>query len=136
MKTDVPTCAEIAQDLGMNNKNFINGSRITRVFIVLAIVLAPVAGIVAMNVRADREYAAYEELQSYGATGDDWVGLCELVTGRPPVVQLWIPETVPKEVTFRCLPHMIHLEALRMEYESYTDEERRLLARLGHGVWK
>ena len=79
---------------------------------------------------AELEYAAYDELRNAGATGDDWVSLLELVTGRPPVVELYIPISIPKDDAFRCIRQMHNLESLTLAYDSLTDEEISTLSNL------
>lgn len=53
--------------------------------------LALVRVCVVANRNVEREYAAYRVLEHKGATNDDWIGLTELVTGRPPVISPDIP---------------------------------------------
>lgn len=96
----------------------------TRLLIAVSIVMASLVGGCVLTVRnAELEYAAYNELRKAGATGDDWVGLLELVTGRPPIVQLNIPGSIPKDDAFRCLRDMHNLEGLTLAYDSVTVEE-------------
>lgn len=96
----------------------------TRTWSFLSVVfVAAVADSVVFVRHAELEYAAYDELRKAGATGDDWVSFEELITGRPPIVQLKIPANIAKEDAFRCLRHMHNLESLTLAYDSLTDDE-------------
>ena len=103
----------------------------TRILMVVSTVLAAVIGCCVITKRNSQlEYAAYNELLNAGATGDDWVGWLELVTGRPPVVQLDVPANIPKEDAFRCIRHMRNLESLELAYDSLADEEILIISNL------
>jgi hypothetical protein len=85
----------------------------------------------AIEIRAARrERASYERLCEMGATGDDWVSFREFITGSPPIVQLEIPSTVPREVAFELLPDFYNLEYLGLQYESLSDEQLEVISRL------
>lgn len=100
-------------------------------YLMLAAIVVAIGMSVVVNRNAAIEYAAYKELQSHGATGDDWVGLSELITGRPPIVELEIPSNVPRDVAFRCISEMRNLESLSLSYDSMSETERELVADLG-----
>lgn len=102
-----------------------------RTVIVASTVLAAVIGFYAIAKRnAELEHTAYDELRNAGATGDDWVGLLEFVTGRPPVVQLEIPASIPTEDAFRCIRQMHNLESLTLAYDRLTNEEISIISDL------
>ena len=98
----------------------------------LLLVVAPVAALI-LNERRDanREYAAYGRLCDAGASGDDWVGFSEIVTGKPPIVQLNVPETVDRSLAFNLIPDMVHLESLSIAYGNLSYDELALIPRIG-----
>ncbi|QDU45992.1 hypothetical protein Mal52_44890 [Symmachiella dynata] len=99
--------------------------------IAIVVCVAVVVSILTVRRAAEREYASYETLCSLGAEGDDWVSFLEIITGRPPIVQLEIPAEVPKETTFALLPDLRNLEALTLAYDSLTDRQLDTISELG-----
>lgn len=79
---------------------------------------------------AGREYAAYHELCELGAEGDDWISPKELITGRPPIVQIRIPASIDPQVTMTLLPTLNNLEALTLEYDTMTANDMRVVESL------
>ena len=72
---------------------------------------------------AEREYESYEKLCSLGATGDDWVSFREFITGRPPIVQLDLPPTIPVDVAMELVTDLHNLESLTVSFDSLTDSQ-------------
>jgi hypothetical protein len=83
---------------------------------------------------AEREYAAYDRLRALGATGDDWVSFKEFITGRPPVVQIDIPESIPVETALEALKDMRNLESITLRHNSFTNDEINSIKRLNKPV--
>jgi hypothetical protein len=79
---------------------------------------------------AEREYAAYNQLRSLGASGDDWFSLTELITSRPPIVSLSVPKSVPCNVALDQIARMPNLEYLELEYDRLSDLEVKRIAEL------
>ena len=72
---------------------------------------------------AEREYESYEKLCSLGATGDDWVSFREFITGRPPIVQLDLPPTIPVDVAMELVTDLHNLESLTVSFDSLTESQ-------------
>ncbi len=83
---------------------------------------------------AEREYAAYHRLRALGATGDDWVSFKELITGRPPIVQIDIPETVPLNIALESLADMPNLESLTLRHTTFSNDELNTLKRIKNRI--
>jgi hypothetical protein len=79
---------------------------------------------------AAREYSAYARLCAMGATGDDWVSFREIVTGKPPIVQIDIPAGIPPQTAFAALPELRNLEALTLAYSTLSTEQLEAVQRL------
>ncbi len=79
---------------------------------------------------ADRERAAFENLIAMGASGNDWISLRELITGRPPVVTMDIPAAIPVQTAFEALPHLKNLEFLTLAYPTLTADQISVIERL------
>lgn len=99
--------------------------------VALTLLAAVIGSCVIAKRNAELEYAAYDELRNAGATGDDWVSLIELVTGRPPIVQLEIPANIPIGDAFRCVRQMHNLKSLTLAYDRLTDQEISIISDLG-----
>ena len=78
---------------------------------------------------AEREYAAYHRLRALGATGDDWISFKEMITGRPPIVQIDIPATVPFDTALESLADMGNVESITLHRASISNEESNALKR-------
>jgi hypothetical protein len=91
------------------------------------LVAAALAAVVALRRAAEREYASYDALKSLGAMGDDWVSFLELVTGRPPIVELYLPQTVPPDQAFRLLPDLRNLEGLILDYSTLSEAQLEII---------
>ena len=79
---------------------------------------------------AGREYAAYDRLCAMGASGDDWVSFLEIITGKPPIVEITIPEDIAPEITFDALPNLGNLETLILAYPSLSVNQLQVIQRL------
>jgi hypothetical protein len=101
------------------------------VFVATILVLSlPVLWIIFERKAAQKEYASYNRLCSMGATGDDWISFRELVTGKPPIVQLIIPAHIPEKMAFDALPDFQNLEALTIGYPSLNSGQLRIIRQL------
>ena len=105
--------------------------RVAGICIAVSLVfLLPLFWIVMERRTAEREYMSYNTLCAMGATGDDWVSFREIITGRPPIVQINIPAHIAPESTFDALPDLRNLEALTLAYPSLSADQLRTIQRL------
>ncbi|WP_146441081.1 hypothetical protein [Crateriforma conspicua] len=93
-------------------------------------VVAMVYSCVTLRLSAEREYAAYDQLRAMGATGDDWISFTELITNRPPVVQIDIPASIPQGKSLALIRDMPNLEYVGLAYNKFSDSELDQLAGL------
>ena len=105
--------------------------KIRHLLILVTLIAIIVAYCTTLIGNSEREYSSYQQLCDLGAVGDDWVSYKELITGRPPIVQIDIPRETPKQLALQLLPNLNNLESLSIEYDSLTNDDLDALQRLG-----
>jgi hypothetical protein len=83
-----------------------------------------------------REYDAHQQLCAMGATGDDWVGLRELLNPKfRPIEQIKLPPELAVHAALPYLQHLDHLTSLEVSSTSFSPEDFESLQHLKWFRW-